>query len=122
MHHELERFDLGSGQFHFLMMLYKKDGINQEKLAEELKIDKATSARAIKKLEYNGYIIRKKDKNDRRCYNIYLTEKAKTIQPTIKKILSKWTKQLLHGFSSEEENQLYNFLEKISENSIMLKK
>jgi DNA-binding MarR family transcriptional regulator len=122
MHHELEEFDLGSGQFHFLMMLYRKDGINQENLAEELRLDKATSARAIKKLEDNGYITRKKDKSDRRCYNVYLTEKAKKIQPTIKKILRKWTKQLLHGFSTEEETQLYKFLERISENSIKLKK
>ena len=54
LHHYLEQYELGSGQLHFLMILYKKDGINQETLAEIINIDKATCARAIKKLIDNG--------------------------------------------------------------------
>ncbi|MDG6218338.1 MAG: MarR family transcriptional regulator, partial [Candidatus Thermoplasmatota archaeon] len=46
----LQQYDLGSGHFQFLMMLYQKDGVNQETLAIQLNLDKATSARAIKKL------------------------------------------------------------------------
>lgn len=117
MHHELEQFHLGSGQFHFLMILYKKDGVNQETLAEKLKIDKSTSARAIKKLEENDYVIRKRDVQDRRNYNIYLTKKAKKLHPTIKQILKKWTKQLLIDFSEEEVIQLYSFLERMEQNT-----
>lgn len=117
MHEELKEFNLGSGQCHFLMMLYKKDGVNQETLAEKLNIDKATSARAIKKLEENGFVIRKKDQNDRRNYNIFLTEKAIQLKPKIRNILSNWTDLLLEDLSKEEVNHLFILLEKISQNA-----
>jgi DNA-binding MarR family transcriptional regulator len=117
MHDQLQEFSLGSGQFHFLMMLYRKDGVNQETLAETLQIDKATSARAIKKLEQQGFVTRKKDTNDRRNYNVFLTEKAKKLKPKIRKTLHNWTKILLKDISKEEEQRLYTLLEKIAQNA-----
>jgi DNA-binding MarR family transcriptional regulator len=117
MHNQLQTYDLGSGQFHFLMMLYRQDAVNQETLAETLHIDKATSARAIKKLEEKGYVTRKRDKQDRRNYNIMLTKKAKTLKPKIKAILQNWTKILLTDLSKEEQQQLFILLEKISQNA-----
>ena len=117
MHEQLKEFNLGSGQFHFLMILYKKDGVNQETLAEKLNIDKATSARAIKKLEEQGFVTRKKDPKDRRNYNIFLTEKAIQLKPKIRNILSNWTDILLEDLSQEEVQQLFILLEKISRNA-----
>lgn len=117
MHEQLKEYNLGSGQFHFLMMLYRRDGVNQETLAETLHIDKATSARAVKKLEQQGFVTKKRDDNDRRNYNIFLTEKAKKIKPKIKYILNNWTKILLKDISKEEQNQLFNLLEKIAQNA-----
>lgn len=117
MHEQLKQYDLGSGQFHFLMMLYKKDGVNQETLAETLNIDKATSARAIKKLEEKGYVTRTRDENDRRNYNVFLTEKAQTLKPQIKSILKNWTDFLLTNISKKEQEQLFIILDKISQNS-----
>ena len=120
LHHELEKFGLGSGQPHFLMLLYKRDGVNQETLAEIIKIDKATCARAIKKLIEQGYVTRKRDPLDKRAYNIFLTEKAIDLKPEIKSVLKNCTKQLLSGFSKEEEEIFIGFLERISKNSILL--
>lgn len=117
MHHKLEQYRIGSGQFHFLMMLYKKEGITQEELAENLKIDKATCARAIQKLEEIGYVKRQRNQQDKRCYNIYLTPKAKELKPTAMNILHEWTDLLLTGFSNEEKEHLYTFLERLSKNA-----
>lgn len=117
LHEQLKEFNLGSGQFHFLMILYKKDSVNQETLSEKLHIDKATSARAIKKLEEQGFVIRKKDPNDRRNYTIYLTEKAQRLKPKIRNILSNWTDILLSDLSKEEQQHLFSLLEKISRNA-----
>ncbi|MGL5752897.1 MAG: MarR family winged helix-turn-helix transcriptional regulator [Paraclostridium sp.] len=65
---ELVQQDMGSGQFMFLIQLYKQDGINQEELTEKLSIDKGTTARAVKKLEEEGFVIRLKDESDKRAY------------------------------------------------------
>jgi DNA-binding MarR family transcriptional regulator len=114
---KLESYHLGSGQFHFLMALYQKDGIHQEHLAEILRIDKGTCARAIKRLEEEGYIRRVIDSKDKRAYQIFLTEKAQQMRPVIRRILREWTRTLLTGFSEEEKTLVFTFLEQIAENA-----
>ncbi len=121
LNNELASYKIGIGQLHFLMKLYHDDGLNQETLAHFLKTDKATSARAIKKLEEEGYVIRKKDESDKRAYKIYLTKKAKDLQPKIRKITRNWTNNLLTDFSNEEKNLLFSFLDRIAQNAAQYK-
>ena len=80
---ELSNYGIGSGQFMFLLELYIQDGRNQEELSERLKIDKGTTARALKKLEEQGFITRLKDECDKRSNKIYLTQKAKDVQENV---------------------------------------
>ncbi|WP_269849843.1 helix-turn-helix domain-containing protein [Methanosarcina horonobensis] len=47
---KIEPYGIGSGQFPFLMRLYREDGINQESLSDYLKIDKGTTARLYRNL------------------------------------------------------------------------
>lgn len=122
MSEQLSQYNIGSGQFHVLMLLYRKDGVNQETLATTLNIDKATSARAIKKLEEEGYVLRKRDEHDKRNYIIFLTEKAEKLKPTIKTILKTWTDNLLQDISPNEKDLIYIILEKIANNSMTLEK
>ena len=58
---EVSEYGIGSGQFMFLLELYINDGKNQEEIAETLKIDKGTTARALKKLEEQQAIVDKKE-------------------------------------------------------------
>lgn len=113
----LKPYNIGSGQFIFLLMLFKKDGISQEAIAEQLRIDKGTTARAIKRLEKEGYVTRKVDPEDKRAYKVYTTQKAVKIQPKIKKILFGWTEILSAGFSEEEKALLLKLLKKMAENA-----
>ena len=55
------KYDIGAGQYLFLRILYKlKVDPTQEELSDILNIDKATTARAVKRLEETGYIVREK--------------------------------------------------------------
>jgi len=63
----LKSYDIGSGQYVFLLELYKDDGRKQEDLAKELNIDKGTTARAIANLEEHGYLTKEVDKKDKRA-------------------------------------------------------
>lgn len=103
------------------MMLYRNDGVNQETIAKTLNIDKATSARAIKKLEEEGYVRRERNDYDKRNYLVFLTDKAEKLKPTIKTILQTWTNHLLKGITQEEKEQIYSILEKIAKNSMTVK-
>lgn len=114
---QLKPYNIGSGQHRFLLLLYKKDGIKQDELSKHLNIDKANTARALKKLENEGYVLRKIDVNDKRKYRVYLTEKAKQIRPDIFKVLQKWTDIITADLSDEEKDMAVELLEKISLNA-----
>jgi DNA-binding MarR family transcriptional regulator len=109
---ELEAYRIGSGQFDFLMVLYRKDGISQETLAKILKVSKATSTRAIQSLEIEGYVFRQKDENDLRAYKVYLTEKGKEMRDNIFKKLDSFAEILLSDFTYEEKEILWLLLQK----------
>lgn len=98
----------------FLVNLYQNDGINQEELAEILSIDKGTTARAIKKLEEEGFIRREKDEKDKRAYKVYITNKAKDIKDEVYTILREWEEILLCNLSKEEIIVIKSLLKKIS--------
>ena len=110
---EISKFGIGSGQIMFLMQLYKKDGISQEELSENLNIDKGTTCRAIKKLEEEEFLIRVKDENDKRAYKLYLTQKSKDMEENIKNILHEWESNISKELSQEEVEVLLNLLKKI---------
>lgn len=109
---ELEAYRIGSGQFDFLMVLYRKDGISQETLAKILKVSKATSTRAIQSLEKEGYVYRQRDENDLRAYRVYLTEKGKEIRGVILEKLISFVDTLLSDFTPEEKESFRQLLQK----------
>jgi len=117
MNNELKKYNIGIGQIYFLKKLRDKDGMNQEHLAESLNFSKATSTRAIKKLELEGYIIRKKDNIDKRAYNVFITKKGKKLMNIFRNISSDWTDILLTGFKENEKELFINFLKKTIENA-----
>lgn len=99
---ELEAYGIGSVQHDFLVVLYHKDGISQEKLARILNVSKATSTRAIRNLEKEGYVFREKDEKDLRAYKVYLTEKGKEMRTVIFEKLISFNNILFSDFNLEE--------------------
>ncbi|GAB6169265.1 MarR family transcriptional regulator [Clostridium carnis] len=113
---ELNSYGLGYGQFPFLMELYRGDGVRQEDLASKLHIDKGTTARAVKKLEDSGFIIRSIDDEDKRAYRIFLTDKGKSCKENIYKITRKWEKILTSPLTQDEKSTMISLLKKLCEN------
>ncbi|MGL5244606.1 MAG: MarR family winged helix-turn-helix transcriptional regulator [Sarcina sp.] len=112
---EFNSIGIGSGQYLFLLQLYKEDGITQEELSETLLIDKGTTARAIRKLEEEGFVRRIKNESDKRSNKIYLTEKAKKNKQSVFNILNKWEDILIKDLTSEETDIVKKGLRKIVE-------
>lgn len=113
---KMEPYGIGSGQFIFLIVLYHKDGVRQEEMSYFLDIDKGTTARAIKKLEDEGYVHREIDPRDHRAQLVFLTQKAKDIEEDILKILRSWTGILVDGFSKEDFKKTEELLKAMTEN------
>lgn len=109
---ELAHLGLGYGQFNYLMELYKRDGVRQEDLSLNLKIDKGTTARAVKKLEIEGFIIRIHDEKDKRAYRIFLTEKGIEHKKNIFKVAKSWEENLTKNLTKEEKEVILKLLKK----------
>ena len=113
---EFSKFNIGSGQYMYLIHLYKNDGLSPEELTEILNIDKGTTAKSIKKLETEGFVMRVKDKNDKRINRVYLTPKALEIKDEFLSSINAWENTLTSNLSYAEKEQALTLLKKITYN------
>ncbi|GIP19998.1 MarR family winged helix-turn-helix transcriptional regulator [Paenibacillus sp. J22TS3] len=104
----------GGGQHSFLKTILLNPGINQDQLTQDLKFDKATTARAVKHLEETGYIERIVNEQDRRSLSLYPTPKAKEFLPKLQSILDEHNAILTRNLSSEELDHLLALLHQIN--------
>jgi DNA-binding MarR family transcriptional regulator len=109
-------YNLGCGQYPYLLYLNRNNGVTQEEMSLSLIIDKGTTAKAIKKLELEGYVYREVDENDKRAYKVYLTEKAKKIMEHIYSVLDAWENIITSDFSDEEKKVALKLLQRMVEN------
>jgi DNA-binding MarR family transcriptional regulator len=110
---ELAPYRIGSGQYIFLMAIAGKKRITQKALSEELLIDKTTTAKAIAKLEAEGYIRRESDPEDKRYHLLYLTEAGRAVIPKVQEALDRVRNKSLIGISDEEYAFMLVLLKKV---------
>ncbi|MGL9799847.1 MarR family transcriptional regulator [Enterococcus faecium] len=113
---EFKEVDLTRGQYLYLVRICENPGIIQEKLAEMIKVDRTTTARAIKKLESNGMIERLEDKENKKIKKLYPTKKGAEIYPFIIRENNYSNAVALNGLSDEEAKQLECLLNKVCKN------
>ncbi|OAB40319.1 MarR family winged helix-turn-helix transcriptional regulator [Paenibacillus antarcticus] len=117
MNEQLKAYNLGAGQYQFLAVLYDNEGLSQDELAHTLKMDKGTAARAIAKLEKEGYVERKTFSVDKRIKKLYLTDKAHAFKSTLTSILSGWSSITTKNLSEDEHVFAMKLLNKMSLNA-----
>lgn len=98
----LKKYNLSSGLYPYLLILNHNEGISQNTLSKELCVDKAMSARTIKKLMELGYVRKESDSEDSRAYKLYLTQSAKDIIPEIKNNINEWIEFITRDSSDYE--------------------
>ncbi|MED0587700.1 MarR family transcriptional regulator [Bacillus subtilis] len=113
---EFKDLDLTRGQYLYLVRIYENPGIIQEKLAEMIKVDRTTAARAIKKLEMQGFIQKLPDEQNKKIKKLFPTEKGKKIYPLLRREGEHSTEVALSGFTSEEKEIISALLHRVRKN------
>jgi DNA-binding MarR family transcriptional regulator len=113
---EFKEYDLTKGQYLYLVRICENPGIIQEKLAEMTKVDRTTAARAIKKLEMNGFIEKKDDQHNKKIKKLFPTEKGKNVYPFIRRENDYSNTVALAGFSESEVETIFNLLQRVRKN------
>lgn len=113
---EFKEFDLTKGQYLYLIRICENPGIIQEKVAEMIKVDRTTAARAIKKLEIQGFIEKKDDDQNKKIKKLHPTKKGRELYPFLKREGDHSNKVALSGFSEEEAEVLFDLLQRVRKN------
>lgn len=87
-------FDLNYIQMLFLIKINVYPNITQKELAEFFFLTKGYVAKAIKDLENKNFIERVRNPNDKRKYDVKLTEKSQELIPVFENINRKWEKKM----------------------------
>ncbi|OZI12230.1 MarR family transcriptional regulator [Bacillaceae bacterium SAS-127] len=113
---KLAPFNIAPEQNLVMMLLWKKDGLSQQEIAEKLKKDKTNIARMLLNLEQKGLIRRVCCQHDRRSLKVFLTEKGDNLKEIIIPIAKEINKQIYKGISEEELQTVRSVLSKMREN------
>ncbi|HJF88149.1 MAG TPA: MarR family transcriptional regulator [Companilactobacillus farciminis] len=113
---EFKQYDLTKGQYIYLARIYENPGIIQEKVAEMIKVDRTTAARAIKKLENNGFIVRKQAPDNKKEKKLYVTKKGEETYPILSREENYSNEIALSGLSNSQKEQVFELLEVVEKN------
>ena len=79
-------FGITGPQMRALVQIMRFPGINQGALADRLDVEPITTCRMVDRLEQADLVERRRDPNDRRAWQLYLTETAKPIAEELQSI------------------------------------
>ena len=113
---EFKEYNLTKGQYLYLVRIFENPGIIQEELADMIKVDKTTLSRALKKLELNGFIIKKSDEKNKKNKKLYTTKKGDEVYQFIKRENDYSNNMALKGFSEKEEVLIAELLYRLRKN------
>ena len=113
---EFKEFELTKGQYLYLVRICEHPGIIQENLAELIKVDRTTAARAIQKLELNGFLEKRDDTHNKKIKRLFPTEKGEGVFPFILQEHRHSEAVALTGFSPSEAETILHLLQRVRKN------
>jgi len=113
---EFKEIALTKGQYLYLVRIFENQGIIQEKIAEMLKVDRTTTARAIQKLESQGLIEKRDDIINKRIKRLFTTPKGDEAYSFLKREMDHTDKVALAGLNEEDKVTLLDLLQKVRKN------
>ena len=104
--------------FTYLVAVFYHQNISQRELAELLYVSESNVTQIIKRLEKNGYIIRRPDLNNKSKKIINLSDEGKLVLFSLMKIVYEWEGEFLKDYTNEEVELFKKMLYEYSQKSI----
>ncbi|MCR5096465.1 MAG: MarR family transcriptional regulator [Erysipelotrichaceae bacterium] len=76
-------------QYIVFLVLWEQDGLTVSQIGERLMLDNGTLSPLLKKMEAEGYIERKRSRNDERIVEVTLTQKGRQLQEEARQVPEK---------------------------------
>jgi DNA-binding MarR family transcriptional regulator/GNAT superfamily N-acetyltransferase len=113
---KFRQFNLDRGQFVFLTRICEHEGINPIDLSNMLKVDKATTTKAIQKMEHKGLIGRVRDPSDKRMWRLYPKPEARDLYRAVMEEENENIAICFSGFSEKEKELAGELVKRMAQN------
>jgi DNA-binding MarR family transcriptional regulator len=110
------RFGLTRAQWRALKCLHVRPGIRQSELAEFLEMEAIAVGRVIDRLQAADFVERRADPNDRRCWRLYVTDRAKAVAEDMQGIACDLRVDATRDISVAELQAMIDTLNRVKEN------
>ena len=95
------------------LFVSSKEAVTQRDIEKALCLRNPTVTGLLKRLDEKGFILVVPSNKDKRCKNIYLTEKAYDIQKRMEKDRKKLDQMLTLGMTKKETESLHKMLNRV---------
>ena len=104
--------------------LLKNDGrdVFQKDLEQAFSITRSTASKVVDLMEKKGLVQRCRVSRDGRLRKLVLTEKARSLSQHVRDNSQSVEKKLTAGFSADELDTLYSYLERLKGNLVAMEK
>ncbi len=103
-------------QWGVLILLIEQDGQTIGTLSQKRAIDPPTMTGIVRRLEQNGLVERRHDREDRRVVKVYLTIEGRDIMQYLPEAAMAFNEIMVKGFSEAEQRDMLAKLQKIIAN------
>ena len=93
-----------------LFFLCHEEGLTQLDLSKLTHLKPPTISVTLRKMEQEGYVIRKEDKDDHRQTRVFVTEKGRAFDDRIKSVYELHNKSIVEALTPQEEKTLKELL------------
>ena len=93
---------LTRAQWRALKLVGRTPGLTQAQLAEELDMEAIAVGRVLDRMQAAGFIERRNDPNDRRCWRLYPVGETPAAMVEMKRIADHLNDEVLEGVSDED--------------------
>jgi MarR family transcriptional regulator, transcriptional regulator for hemolysin len=107
---------VSSGQWRFLRVLWREDGLTQRELSRRVGMREPTTFIALKSLERSGFVTRLKSVEDRRKAHVFLTPEARALEAVLLPAVAEVNAIALAGLSDTEIAVLRKALTQVGRN------
>ena len=114
---EMKKMGVGPGDYVILPILFLQDGLSQDELSKQMRVDKSNIARAVAKMEKMGMVERKPDPHEHRIKRVYLCQKALEMQTSFFNVLKEWHHILVKDIDPWELDVIKRGMDRMMKNA-----
>ncbi|MGI2023340.1 MarR family winged helix-turn-helix transcriptional regulator [Shewanella glacialipiscicola] len=111
---QLKRYHLDIKLWPVLFALWQEEGISQTELSKRCDVANYTMTRLLDQLQVQGLITRHQEVDNRRAFQIFLTNEAKALEQDLVCEAERVNEKFLSSLSDEEQQQFILLLNKIN--------